>query len=127
MGTNKRDYELSLIGGNASVTHWSQRFTLRPEETSTGTSLTVGVQSVQLDPQSSIGLGTFSVETAGTYALLLNDSTRLGGRGLDPDVVVALRRNARSFSILWGVLGFALLAIGMGVGALALAPVPDDD
>ena len=127
IGTSKRDYELSLIGGDDSVTHWSNRFTLRPKETSTGTSLTVGVQSVQLDPRTSIGLGTFTVESAGTYALLLNDSTRLGARGLDPDVVVALRRNARSFSILLGVLGFALFAVGMGAGALAMAPVPTDD
>ena len=115
--SGRRSYDVNVTSPGGDEVLWSEGLTLQAVEGEPGLSVTVGSQG--LDPTSSKGLGMLSVVEAGTHSFWLVEDDYKSHKGHDPDVLISLRRNARSFSLLWGVVGLIMLAAGVGLGALA--------
>jgi len=115
--SGRRSYDVNVTSPGESEVLWSGGLTLQAVEGEPGMSVTVGSQ--KLDPTSSKGLGLLSIREAGTHSFWLVQDKFANDSGFEPDVLISLRRNARSFSLLWGVVGLVMLAAGVGLGALA--------
>jgi len=114
-----RSFELTLTGPGDAEVSWTGGFKLR--DVQSGSGLRVRTGPARIDPERAIGLGTLSVSEAGAHTFHL-ERKGMGAAAVGGNlskVQVALRRNARSFPLLLGILGMVLA--GLGVLAMGVA------